>query len=160
MNTVILFYSENDASAADLRKLLFNRLDGRCLLAAVSRPIITNFPSGIAVFCSTPEELLDQKIPAGTVAVCDPADRHALQILAKNKIPAVTAGMSGFDTVTLSSVSETSATVGVLRTVTSLSGEKTEPCEFTVNLTKPLSCRTISIFCAVMLLLGEPPDTL
>ena len=118
MNNIILFYNSKDSAASQLcNLLLFDGLNNICFTATENR-IKVNYKSGIAIFCSTPTEIIDQKLPLNTVAVCDPSDKTALQILAKNRIPAITAGMSGLDTVTLSSVSETCATVCTLRPIT------------------------------------------
>lgn len=158
MNNTILFYDSKDNAAASLcNLLLFDGLNDICFIATENK-IKANYKSGIAIFCSTPTEIIDQKLPLNTVAVCDPSDKTALQILAKNRIPAITAGMSGLDTVTLSSVSDTSATVCILRPITDINGKTIDPCEFTVKLNRVLPCRTISIYCAVMLLLGKTPQ--
>lgn len=160
MNNIILFYNSKDSAAIELcNLLLFDGLNSISFIATENR-IKANYKSGIAVFCSTPPDIIDQKLPLGTVAVCEPSDKTALQILAKNRIPAITAGMSGLDTVTLSSVSDTCATVCILRPITDLNGKTIDPCEFTVKLNRALPCRTISIYCAVMLLIGKTPQSI
>ncbi len=158
MDNIILFYNKKDSAAKELCNLLL--FDGTTDINffATENCIKANYKSAIAVFCTTPPEILDQKIPLNTIAVCESSDKTALNILAKNRIPAVTAGMSGFDTVTLSSICDTNATVCVLRPITDVFGKTIDPCEFTVKLKHKLSCRTVSIYCAIMLLLGKTPQ--
>ena len=155
MNSIIIFCSPNDSSAAELADLL---LKSNCGIRITINPSGNLAAASIAAFCTVPSFLQVPKLLPETVAVCDSCDKNALALLAKSKTPAVIAGMSRFDTVTLSSITEKEATVSLLRPVASVYGNITEPCEFTVKLSKPYSCRTILLYSAVMILLNIFPE--
>ena len=157
MYSIALLCDKQDSSFFELSLMLSKQLAGKADFLCLTHIPKKDLDLDVAVFCNTPASLRPLKLRKNTVAVCDSEDKTAIDMLAKNKIPAITAGMSGFDTVTLSSITEREVTVSLLRPVTTLSGTVTEPCDFTVALTKPYSCRTVLICCATLVLLNVFP---
>ena len=97
------------------------------------------------------------KLPSGTVGICEDSDRAALKILMESGVPVITCGMNPKSTVTLSSLTSSSALVSLQRTVTDIFGNDTEPCELGIKLNRGRSPFAVTASAAVLLLAGITP---
>ena len=76
---------------------------------------------------------------------------------AESGVPVITCGMNPKSTVTLSSLTSSSALVSLQRTVTDIFGNDTEPCELGIKLNRGRSPFAVTASAAVLLLAGITP---
>lgn len=130
----------------------------RFLLVQKERPPRWRAAAGVCVLPPDTGAFSHWQVPAGFVAVAPSDTPAALRILEKQGAPAVTCGMSGADTVTLSSIHENRAVVCLQRTLATLTGGEVEPGDFPVGLAAPISPYGLMAAMAILLLAGEDPS--
>lgn len=94
----------------------------------------------------------------GIVPVLESGNRRAERMVRGILNAALCCGMSGRDTLTLSSIGDMGAVATVQRSITSLSGDIIEPCDIPVTLTKPCDKQDLLFTVAVLLLCGCLPQ--
>jgi len=168
MITVFIFCKKGDADASSVVNLLSSfgaiHIDGRkitnfesannFLIISAHDTIEINVQSGIAVFFKTPEKLSCQKIPKGFIGIAEHDDKVALGLLMQNKIETATCGFSSYDTITVSSITEDSAMIGVQRSVKTLKGNIIEPCEFPIKYKKDILRNSLLTAYGILLISG------
>lgn len=92
----------------------------------------------------------------GIIALMEGGNRRAAAMLGSTGNTAVCCGMSGKDTITLSSCRDDTALVCLQRTVITLAGQVVEPCEIPVRMTRRRHKRDI-LFASAALILGDCP---
>lgn len=108
----------------------------------------------IVVFCDCRVDRLAE-IPPFCVGVVSSSNSGVLELLKKHKITAVVCGLSSRDTLTLSSRGKRTAVVALLRSVKTLSGRVTEPCEYPIHTEKKVGAFSLLAFCAVLIVCGQ-----
>ena len=88
------------------------------------------------------------------VAVIDSSNAQALEQVARRRLRALTCGLSGADTFTVSSLTPDSAVVSLQREITAFDGSAVEPFELPVALHGPVDPFTLLSCAAVFCLLG------
>ena len=117
-----------------------------------------NLKNGIAVFIDDTDRFDNQIFPDGITGVCEDSNLKALSIFKSCGTPVISCGMSGKNTVTLSSLGSTSLLASLQRTVTDLCGNEVDPAEFKIKLTKQYSPFAVMASAAVLLLVGIKPE--
>ena len=112
---------------------------------------------GITVITDYKENEADIILPSGAVGICEDSDLTALKILMKSGARVITCGMNPKSTVTLSSLTSSSALVSLQRTVTDIFGNDTEPCELGIKLNRAHCPFAVTASAAVLLLAGITP---
>ena len=79
-------------------------------------------------------------------------------MLKDSPVPTLTCGMSPKDTLTLSSISDSSAVVSVQREIKDLNHQTIEPCEIKINYENRFSDYELLSACAVLLLADKIKD--
>ena len=120
------------------------------------RPEIGSNPA-ITVFAGNSEAFRGIALPGGTVGICEDSNLTALKILMENGATVITCGMNPKNTVTLSSLTSSSALVSLQRTVTDIFGNDAEPCEIGIKLNRGHSPFAVTASAAVLLLAGVTP---
>lgn len=115
---------------------------------------------GITVITDYKKTETDIILPSGAVGICEDSDLAALKILMANGATVITCGMNPKSTVTLSSLTPSSALVSLQRTVTDIFGKNAEPCEFGIKLNRGRSPFAVTASAAVLLLAGITPAQL
>lgn len=87
------------------------------------------------------------------VCICWENDIKSLELLKNLKIPVVTCGMNGKNTVTISSITDESCSITLQRSLTDIDKNVIEPAEFPLKLKNKY--HTFSIMAAVVLNLLE-----
>ncbi|MDO4743293.1 MAG: hypothetical protein Q4B04_04585 [bacterium] len=108
----------------------------------------------IVVFCDCKVSQVD-RIPAFSVGVVSSQNTEVLELLRKSGTMAVVCGLSGRDTLTLSSRGQRSSVVALLRSVKTLSGRVIEPCEYPVSMGRNVKDYSLLAFCAVLIVCGQ-----
>lgn len=91
----------------------------------------------------------------GVVAVVEPENKEALALLRESNAVALTCGMSGRSTLTISSIDETSAVISLQRETKTLNGILIEPSEIRVSLSERMEGYVLLAICAVCILSGK-----
>lgn len=112
---------------------------------------------GIIVTVGEIAESCFLKLPESFFGVVYSADKNALKLLKARKIKTVTCGMSTSDTVMLSSITKSTASVCLQRKITTVFGQTVDPQEFKVILHKKITDYALMASFAVMLLSGITP---
>lgn len=117
-------------------------------------------PSGILVFRpNMTGTAADFRFPPHFVAVVEPRNTAATEMLKAQNIRTITCGLSQKDTVTFSSLTENSAVISLQREIESTGGEEILPKEIPVTFACPKPEYAILASAAVLLLSGrELPD--
>lgn len=117
-------------------------------------------PSGILVFRPDMTGMADDmRFPPHFVAVVEPRNTAAIEMLKAQNIRTITCGLSPKDTVTFSSLMESSAVISLQRGIESTDGEEILPKEIPVTFTCPKPDYAVLACAAVLLLSGrELPD--
>lgn len=92
------------------------------------------------------------------VSIVNEGNEKALHMLKNSLVPTLTCGMSPKDTLTLSSISESSAVVSLQREIKDLSNKVIEPCEIKINIEDRFSDYELLSACAILLLAGKISD--
>lgn len=90
------------------------------------------------------------------IAVVDSSDDELARSVSETRLPAITCGLHSRDTITLSSMDEDSAMIGIQRTITGFDGSRTEPQEIPVRLTRPVDRFALMTTAAAFILSGNP----
>ena len=125
-------------------------------LEIAPRPEAFIAPYGLLIAARPLVHAAPPSLSPGIVALMEGSNRRAAAMLSATGNAAVCCGMSGRDTVTLSSLRDDAALVCLQRTVTTLSGGAVEPCEIPVRLSRRRHKRDI-LFAAAALILGDCP---
>lgn len=117
-------------------------------------PLRTNLNKGILLFYSEPPRNTQLNLSNRLLGLCETSNKTALQLLMNNGNPVITYGLAPTDTVTASSFSETTTQIALQREISTLSGQKLEPFEFSLyNENYSLSTRLL--IGALQITLGE-----
>lgn len=95
-----------------------------------------------------------QAVCTNAVAVVDSANRAVMELVAARRLPALTCGLAGADTFTLSSFTRDSAVISLQRQITAFDGTPVEPFELPVTFTAPVEPFTLLACAAVFCMLG------
>lgn len=112
---------------------------------------------GIAVFCDNTERFAGQTFPQGIIGICEDTNTKALELFHKSRIPVISCGMSGKNTITLSSLGDDTLLATLQRSFTDNLGFEIEPAEFKIKLNKSYSSFSVMASVAVLLLNGIVP---
>jgi hypothetical protein len=89
------------------------------------------------------------------VAVVDSADAAVREHLARRRLPAITCGLSGVDTLTLSSLTADSAMIALQRQITAFDGTETDPFELPVLFSQHIEPFDLLAAAAIFCLMGR-----
>ena len=95
------------------------------------------------------------KFKSPAISVVESHNEPALQTLSQMNSAALSCGMSGRDTLMISSISENSACISLQRKITTFEGEVIEPMDITVKFSGKTEDYVLLCICAVLLLSGE-----
>lgn len=115
-----------------------------------ARPGSINALNCLAVFKERPADFEGMPPPLCSMAVVGSDNPQAIEFWAAAQRPAITCGFSPRDTITLSSMTDTSAVVAIQRTIPTFDGNTIEPVELPIELTTPVD--SYSIMCAAAVL--------
>ncbi len=142
--------SDGEALAA---KELFFSADGGLLLAQTSG--LERMPrGGVVVFEESFSERHGVCSLTGCSAVVSSENEAAVRLLSGADAQTVTCGLSGKDTVTITSFTGDTAMIALQRELVSCSGERVQPGEFPVRLRRIYDRYAIMSLAATRLLLG------
>lgn len=130
------------------------------LFTVVSEYKITDIKirAGAAVFTDDTLRFRGQILPKEIIGICESQNRSALEIFEKNKTPVISCGMNPKNTLTVSSLSGNNVLLSLQRTVTTLFGTDTEPCEMNIKLSKTYTPFSIMASAALLLIHGITPQ--
>lgn len=114
-------------------------------------------PQGIAVFCDNTERFKNQTFPKGIIGICEDTNINALELFKNSNTPIISCGMSGKNTITLSSLGDNTLLAALQRIITNVNNTEIEPCEFKIKLNKSYSPFAVMASVAVLLLKGITP---
>lgn len=175
MNTVILCGEEKDGAVTNTLFAFFRSVGvGFLYLASrslsftpgnrdtadylvVDNETIADYrlPSGIVVFRSDMAgSAPEMRFPPQFIAVLEPRNTAAANLLKAQGIHTVTCGLSQRDTVTFSSLTETSAVVSLQREIQSIDGEDILPREVPLAFSRPKPDYPMLAAMSVLLLSG------
>ncbi len=166
IGVVILFSDKKSVEAQEIAEILkscggFHITDNAIHGANGSFTIVSRYKVsdislsyGIAVFCDESNKFNAQRLPSGIIGICEENNINALSILKKNRLCAITCGMSNKNTVTLSSFDSDTLIAAIQRSFTDKSGNEIEPCEFKVCLKKQYRPFSVLAAITVLLILG------
>lgn len=112
---------------------------------------------GIAVICDRTDRFDRQALPSGIIGICEDTNQSALSLFFKNKIPVISCGMGGKNTITISSLEENTLFATLQRSITDMHGSIIEPAEFKIKLNKCYSPFAVMASVAILLLHGITP---
>ena len=94
----------------------------------------------------------------GVISILETENEAAARMLLHTGTTALTCGLTARDTLTLSSISDTTPVVTIQRAITAFDGRTLEPCEKRIALHAPLSGYELLSVCAVLLLTGQDSE--
>lgn len=145
---------ENIAVDPVCRAILQNTCKQRLRITAMSSMPAT--PPAILLVKNSAVLPEDGRFPLGTIPVFDGENRRITAFLQQSGGCGVDYGTSSRATVSLSSMDDSSATVGLQRNLVSAKGRVLEPCEIPVILHRKMSPRQVLSAVAVLLLADVP----
>ncbi len=89
------------------------------------------------------------------VAIVDSSNYQLSQTLSDTGLPAITCGLHSRDTITLTSMGEDSAVIGIQRAIVNFDGSATEPQELPIGFAKPIDRFTLMAAAAILILSGN-----
>lgn len=116
-----------------------------------------NIKSGIAILVDESNRFDKQTFKNGIIGICESQNKSALTIFEKSKIPIISCGSNPKNTVTFSSINDGNILLSLQRTIISLEGKETFPCEFNIKLTKKYNPFSIMASASALLLCGIVP---
>ncbi|MCL2034166.1 MAG: hypothetical protein FWG94_05480 [Oscillospiraceae bacterium] len=111
--------------------------------------------AAIFVFKDSTKPFAEVETTGERLAIVDSCNQDAIKLVSGTKMPAVTCGLSPCDTITLSSLSEDSAVIGLQRCITCFDGTVLEPQEIPVSLCAQVSSFTLLCAAAIFILTGN-----
>lgn len=109
-------------------------------------------PNSIVIFKSkqTNEHII--KLSNSVICITESSNHKAIASIQGNNSTCISCGMSGNDSVTLSSISDTDAIISIQRSLTDINGKTIEPCDITVKFKQFYDgFSLLSIFCFLIL---------
>ena len=91
-------------------------------------------PDSIIIFKSKQTNEHAIKLSDNIIVITESSNKKAICAISGNNAPCISCGMSGNDSVTLSSISDTDATISIQRSITDIKGKVIYPCDITVKL--------------------------
>lgn len=125
------------------------------LLTHLDKPRSIQSEQAVWIIDHPPSPAPSLSLSGNIVAIVCSHDQKGLQLAAQCGVPAITCGLSPWDTVTLSSITTDSAQICLQRSVTSLSGQVIDPTEFPVRLSGHLSQEHLLLLCAALILCDQ-----
>ena len=113
--------------------------------------------NALAVFIEKTTKFNKQKFPISIIGVCEDSNKNALENFKKWGNAVITCGINNKNTLTISSFSENSVLVTLQRSVIDLMGNRIEPCEFKIRLSKQYNPYSVLSSVAILILLGINP---
>ncbi len=98
------------------------------------------------------QKLNNSPIPHKAICILNPENEFAINILSEQNIPAISCGMSGRDTFSLSSINFPKISLSLQRQIFSVNDICIEPQEFVINVKKNYEPYSIMATCATILL--------
>lgn len=89
------------------------------------------------------------------VAIVDSANQPLVEYVSSLQLPAITCGLSGKDSITLSSMDIDSAVIGIQRSIPCFDSSRVEPQELPVQLTAPVDSFPLMAVAAILILSGN-----
>lgn len=173
MNTVILFGITGGYVAEEIKRIISHygivaicgtRVDiessnPNFLIIEYSTRVNLNGGKGMVVFIGEVGTSCTLNVPKNFKGIVYSGDRGALEVLQRSGLDAITCGMSNKDTIILSSIGQSSASVCLQRKISTLDGNIVEPCEYPVRLKNKITDYALLAAFAILLLCGiEPKD--
>jgi hypothetical protein len=115
-------------------------------------------PSGILLFKNSFLPTKKPEIPMGFLTVFGSHNSRAASALKGTGLIAVACGTSAKDTLSVASLTDSSACVSLQRNVRTVTGEVLEPRDISIELCRQLGPYSLLATCAVFLLAGVPSD--
>ncbi len=167
---VILFSSAKSAVAKEITDILtafggscisdkaVNLQNGKFTVICEHKTADLKINKGIAVIADDTDRFKNQVFPEGIIGICESGDKSALEIFEKNRIPVITCGMSGKNTVTFSSMEKNRVMLTLQRTVIGMDGTEIEPGEYKIELKREYNPFSVLSCTAILLLFGIVPQ--
>ncbi len=166
---VILFSSRKDKREKEIIEILTKygasyisdksviKNNGSFTIISAYKKTEIDTKNGIAVFIDETPRFENQQFPIGIIGICEDINHKALEIFQKNGIAVISCGASLKNTITLSSINDSGLLAALQRTVTDNFGNKIDPSEFKIKLTKEYSPFAVMASVAVLLINGIMP---
>ena len=111
-----------------------------------------SIPNCIVIFKSKQSSSCHIKLCSSAISIVESSNKKAIRAISGNQNPCISCGMSSNDTITLSSISDTDATISIQRSINEINNASIEPCDVTVKLKNFCDGYTLlSTFCALTL---------
>lgn len=115
-------------------------------------------PNSIILFKSKQTNDFKIKLSASTISIMESTNQKAIAAIHGNDSPCVSCGMSGNDSITLSSINDTDATISIQRSVSDIYGHIIEPCDIKVKLKHFCDGFTLLSIIGVLIISGQLND--
>lgn len=112
---------------------------------------------GIAVIIDDTERFSKQTFPIGITGICEDNNTKALEIFKNSGIAVISCGICGKNTITLSSINNDDLLTSLQRTLNDNCGNKIDPSEFKIKLTKNYLPFSVMASVAILLINGITP---
>ena len=167
---VILFSSRKDKREKEIIEILTKygasyisdksviKNNGNFTIISAYKKTEINTKNGIAIFIDETPRFKNQQFPIGIIGICEDINHKALEIFQKNGIAVISCGANLKNTITLSSINDSGLLAALQRTVTDNFGNKIDPSEFKIKLTKEYSPFAVMASVAVLLINGIMPS--
>ena len=127
------------------------------LLCHSDAPLNLCLEQCIVVFCKgTPPQPIE--LSKGSVCIVESSNTEALSLLRGCERTVICCGMSGRDTLSVSSLERNSASVSLQREITTFQGQTVDPGDIPVALSLPADAYSLSAAVGVLLLSGADPQ--
>ena len=113
---------------------------------------------GIAVFTEKSNRLKHQSLPIGVIGICEDNNEIGLETFKINHNAVLTCGPGNKNTITNSSISNNTIFLTIQRTIINQNGEKIEPCEIKIELSKNFLPFSVMAAAAILILYGITPN--
>ncbi len=132
---------------------------GSFTVISIYKPTSLSIKNAIAVFLEANEKFIFQVYPIGIIGICEDTNIPALENFKQNHNAVITCGICNKNTLTISSFGEKYVLVTLQRAIIDLKGNKIEPREYKISLTKPYSEYSILSATAILITKGIYPES-
>ena len=124
---------------------------------SIYKPTEICVKNAVAIFTEKTTRFNSQEFPIGVIGVCEDNNKNALLCFKKSGNAAITCGINNKNTITISSITEKNVIVTLQRSVIDANGNRLEPMDFKIIITKKYSPYSIMATTIALILNGITP---
>ncbi len=137
---------------------ILSKKGGNLTAISLYKPTKLSLNTAVAIFLGKSIKFSRQIYPIGIIGICEDTNKLALSSFKKSNNAVITCGINNKNTITISSFGKSSVLVTLQRSVIDIKGNRIEPCEFKIKLSKQYLPYSVLAATAALILNGIKPN--